>query len=42
MFTINERQFYFWKLELWWIAFDAIEFYPENRKHLYGKIFWRI
>lgn len=42
MYTVNERIFYIWKLEIWWIAFDAIEFYPENRIQLIGNVFWRI
>jgi hypothetical protein len=41
MITVNERRFYIWKLELWWIAFDKVEFHPENRKHLTGNWFWR-
>ena len=38
---VNERLFYIWKLELWWVAFDAIEFRPENRKHLTGHWYLR-
>lgn len=42
MITINERKFYIWKLEWWWIAFDKECFYPENRVHLFNNIFWRL
>lgn len=42
MVTINERKFFIWKLEVWWVAFDLEEFYPENRKHIIGNLFWRI
>lgn len=41
MYTINERIFYIWKLEFWWIAFNSVEFHPENRKHLGRNWFWR-
>jgi hypothetical protein len=41
-FKVAERLFYIWKLEKWWIAFDSVEFYPEDRKHLIGNWFWRI
>ena len=39
--NVAERRFYIWKLELWWIAFDKAEFYPEGRKHLKDNWFWR-
>lgn len=39
--VVNERQFYIWRLELWWVAFNAVEFYPENRKSLGHNWFWR-
>ena len=39
--NVAQRKFYIWKLELWWIAFDKEEFYPEGRKHLVGNWFWR-
>jgi len=42
MVTINERTFYIWKLEFWWVAFNKEEFYPEDRKHLFKNVFWRI
>ncbi len=35
------RRLYIWKLELWWIAFDSPQFYPEGRAHLKGNWFWR-
>ena len=40
--NVAQRRFYIWKLELWWIAFDKSEFYPEGRKHLKGNWFWRM
>jgi hypothetical protein len=40
-YNVAQRLFYVWKLELWWIAFNNVEFYPENRKHLKGNWFWR-
>jgi hypothetical protein len=39
---VNEREFYIWKLEKWWVAFNALDFRPENRKHLFGNWYWRI
>jgi hypothetical protein len=39
--NVAQRRFFIWKLELWWIAFDKAEFYPEGRKHLKGNWFWR-
>lgn len=39
---INERKFYIWKLELWWVAFDLAQYRPYNRKHLIGNWYWRI
>ena len=36
-----QRRFFIWKLELWWIAFDDPEFYPEDRSHIKGNWFWR-
>lgn len=39
---VNAREFHIWKLELWWIAFNSVDFYPEGRKHLVGNWFWRI
>jgi hypothetical protein len=39
--NVAQRRFYIWKLELWWIAFDKEEFYPEGRKQLVGNWFWR-
>jgi hypothetical protein len=41
MMTVNERTFYLWKLEFWWVAFNKEEFYPERRKHLFKNVFWR-
>jgi hypothetical protein len=41
-FKVAERLFYVWKFEKWWIAFDSVKFYPEDRKHLVGNWFWRI
>lgn len=38
---VAQRKFYIWKLELWWIAFDSAEFYPEDRYHIGGNWFWR-
>lgn len=40
-YNVSQRLFYVWKLELWWIAFNSVEFYPEDRKHLKGNWFWR-
>jgi len=40
--NVAQRRFYIWKLELWWIAFDKAEFYPEGRKHLKDNWFWRM
>ena len=40
-YKVSERRFFIWKLELWWIAFDHPQFYPEGRKHLRGNWFWR-
>ena len=40
-YNVAQRLFYIWKLELWWIAFDSVAFYPEDRKHLRGNWFWR-
>jgi hypothetical protein len=39
---VNERQFFIWKLEYWWVAFNSPEFYPNNRKHLKGNWFLRL
>lgn len=39
---VNEREFYIWKLEKWWVAFNSIDFMPENRIHLFGNWYWRI
>jgi hypothetical protein len=39
---VNEREFYIWKLEKWWVAFNHIDFMPKNRKHLFGNWYWRI
>lgn len=39
--NVAQRRFYIWKLELWWIAFDAPQFYPEDRNHIKGNWFWR-
>lgn len=39
---VNEREFYIWKLELWWICFNHIDFYPKGRKHLIDNWFWKI
>jgi hypothetical protein len=41
MITVNEREFYIWKLEWWYVAFDKAEFYPEDRIHLFKNVFWR-
>ena len=41
MIIVNKRRFYIWKLELWWVAFNKVEFHPEDRKHLIGNWFWR-
>ena len=40
-YTVAQRRFFIWKLELWWIAFDSPQFYPDGRKHLKGNWFWR-
>ena len=42
MLTVSERQFFIWKLEFWWIAFEAPEFYPDGRTHIKGSWFWRV
>jgi len=39
--SVAQRRFYIWKLELWWIAFDSPQFYPEDRNHIKGNWFWR-
>jgi hypothetical protein len=39
---VNEREFYIWKLEKWWVAFNLEEFKPKDRKHLIGNWYWRI
>ena len=39
--NVAQRRFYIWKLELWWIAFDSPQFYPEDRSHIKGNWFWR-
>ena len=39
---VNQREFYIWKLEKWWVCFNAPDFHPENRIHLFGNWFWRI
>jgi len=39
--NVAQRRFYILKLELWWIAFDSPQFYPESRKHIKGNWFWR-
>jgi len=41
MYTVAERIFYIWRLEFWWVAFNDVGFYPEDRKHLKGRWFWR-
>jgi len=41
MKVVSERQFYIWKLEFWWVAFNALEFYPKDRKPLGHNWFWR-
>ena len=38
---VNEREFFIWKLEKWWVCFNSPDFYPENRIHLIGNWFWR-
>lgn len=40
--NVAQRIFFIWKLELWWVAFDSPQFYPENRVHLGRNWFWRI
>jgi hypothetical protein len=40
-YIVSQRKFFIWKLELWWIAFDSPQFYPDGRKHLKGNWFWR-
>jgi hypothetical protein len=40
-YIINERRFYIWKLELWWVAFNNPQFYPDGRTKLKGNWFWR-
>ena len=32
--------FYIWKLEKWWIAFDSVEFYPEDGFHKLHTVRW--
>ena len=39
--NVAQIRFYIWKLELWWIAFNKLEFHPEGRKNLKGNWFWR-
>jgi hypothetical protein len=39
--NVAERKWYIWKLECWWIAFDLKQFYPNNRIHIKGNLFWR-
>jgi hypothetical protein len=41
MYTVAERVFYIWRLEVWWVAFNDVEYYPEDRRHLGGRWFWR-
>ena len=41
-YSVNQRGFYIWKLERWWVAFNTIEFRPAKRKHLIGNWYWRI
>ena len=41
MVTVSEREFFIWKLEWWWVFLDKPEFYPKDRLHLTGKLFWR-
>jgi hypothetical protein len=38
---VNARDFYIWRLEKWWVAFNNKDFYPEGRKHLIGNWFYR-
>ena len=38
---VNKRRFHIWKLELWWVAFDDSQFYPDGRKKIKGNWFWR-
>ena len=40
--VVNERLFYIWKLELWWVAFDLLQYRPGNRRRLIGNWYWRI
>jgi hypothetical protein len=38
---VNQRRFHIWKLELWWVAFDSPQFYPDGRTKIKGNWFWR-
>ncbi len=40
-FVVAERKFYIGRLELWWIAFDSPQFYPEGRVQIYKNWFWK-
>ena len=40
-YIVNQRRFHIWKLELWWVAFDSQQFYPDGRTKLKGNWFWR-
>ncbi len=40
-YIVNERRFYIWKLELWYVAFNDSQFYPDCRVKLKGNWFWR-
>ena len=35
------REFYVWRVELWWIFLSNPQYYPKGRKHLFGGLFWR-
>jgi hypothetical protein len=37
---VSKLLFKIYRLEWWWVAFDLPQFYPENRIHLFKKIFW--
>jgi hypothetical protein len=39
--NVAQRRFYIWRLELWWIALDSPQFYPDDRKHIRGNWFWK-
>lgn len=38
---VSQREFYIWKLEKWWVAFDLPQYQPKGRKHLFGNWYWR-